>query len=141
MSNDAIRDMRAGADVDTLEGKVKLAIAIELDEMFITQGDGKYSLHPMFAKNFGEVRDRLYNAVTRVLNEHDPLRKAAAGVAASPAPRYNFAAFADWWSLHGKHNAAESGDKRELMKLSWEVARELTNGVSVPDNKTKGEQT
>ena len=69
MSRDNIRDMRAGADVDTLEGKVKLAIAIELDEVFITQGDGKYSLHPMFAKNFGEVRDRLYNAAMRVLHQ------------------------------------------------------------------------
>lgn len=65
-----IRDLRAGADTATPEGQIKLALAIELDQMFIASknSDGMtvYVLHPMYAEEFGDVRDRLYKVFMRM---------------------------------------------------------------------------
>lgn len=63
-----IRDIVAGGDTDTLDGKIKYAIARALDETLIAGRDSKtFILHPMYGKDITGVRDTVFRLVKGVL--------------------------------------------------------------------------
>lgn len=68
---------------------------------------------------------------------------ASAQAASAEPVAWNFATFNEWFEAHGKHNAAwhDSFERvKELMKLAWEVSRELTPAPAVAPAAVTDEQ-
>jgi len=66
----SIRDIMAGGDTDTLDGKIKYAIAHALNETLIAHGNPQtFVLHPMYGKDITAVRDVVFLLVKNVLDK------------------------------------------------------------------------